>query len=87
MKLYLCMHSHRHGYDHYLARSNRQLTADDFITNFGIDYEEDREDENLEVLEYNDCIPVIDDDMEEENLRNAEEQIKNELGVDHVSLG
>lgn len=60
-KLYYCVHSHRHGVSHYFAYSERDLTREDFIKAFEIDYEDDREDENLEVSEgiELDDIPVI----------------------------
>lgn len=60
MKLFLCVHSHRHGHTHYLAWSNRELTMEDFIKRFDIDFEEDREDEHLEVGEYGENIPTIE---------------------------
>lgn len=58
-KLFVCMYSHRHGYDHYMAYSDRDLTREDFIKYFDIDFEEDLEDENLEVWEEKEEIPTI----------------------------
>ena len=49
-KLWLVMHTHRHGHDHYLIELEERPSLDAVIERFVIDYEDDREDENLEII-------------------------------------
>lgn len=62
MKRYLCIckHTHRFGETLFLAYSDRELKAEDFIMQFNIDFEPDRG-EYIEVDFYSShTIPAIE---------------------------
>lgn len=47
--LYIVIHTHRHGISTYLVRCDRQPSHDEVIYACDIDFEDDRDDEFLEV--------------------------------------
>ncbi len=57
-KLWMVMHSHRGGYTHYLVRSDEKPSNERVIAKFHIDYEDDREDENLEIGEIDEAVEM-----------------------------
>ena len=49
MNYYIVYHHHRFGHDCYLAFSDHEPTAEEAIQAFGIDFEDDRDDEWISI--------------------------------------
>ena len=49
MNYYIIFHHHRFGHDNYLAFSDHVPSVDEVIQAFGIDFEEDRDDEWISI--------------------------------------
>jgi hypothetical protein len=51
MKHYVGLHHHRHGISSYILKSDHEPSEDEFVAVLEEEFEEDREDEYLEVIE------------------------------------